>query len=383
MHKSGDIIAGRFKVVEANIHPHPKFAVHEVADLSQGRRPCWLKIWFEGVVRYRDQVEACNREVEILRRLTNRCIIPVLDSGWLPGGLFFVLVPKFEGQVMFLAVKQPDGDRNKITVARAVRLGLQLVDAVEEAFEAGVLHRNLHPRGMYYCSGQSLLKVFDFGFAKMIDAAAATAARANGDTLQYRAPEVIRDVDRADIRSEIYAIGANLYFWLCGVAPFAEVGPAELERAIFTRAPMSLRARRGDDAVPAALDAIVLRCLAKQPEDRFQRTEDLYSAIQSVKRSLQARADDERARLAYPTPEGLRLDERQRREVHDVARAIFEAGLDFTLDVELRDAHLLAEQLREHDRRLVRRLSALADRPDLPTALSERLQQLREMKTIL
>lgn len=382
MQNTGDVIGGRFKIVEAKIHPHPKVIIHEVEDLNYWQRPCWLKLYVEARVRYREQLEACKREVMILQRLTNRCIIQVLDSDWLPGGHFFVLVPKLDGQVMFFAVMQPNDPRNHITVPKAVRLALQLVDAIEEAFAAGVLHRNLHPRGMYFCTNQQLLKILDFGFARMVDVMSAGASGAGAETLAYRAPEVVRCADNADIRSEIYSIGANLYFWLAGCSPFEEVGFTDLERAIFTQQPMSIRARRRDDAVPAELDRIVLRCLAKQPDERYQSTDELYSALEAVKRMLSAREDDESAKLAYPTRADLCLDSGHRREVHDVARAVFGAGFDFTLDVELRDANRLIHDLREHDRRLVRRLSVLADRRDVPPELLARLSRLREMKIL-
>lgn len=382
MHKSGDIINGRFKVVEPNIHPHPKFLIHEVEDGQHANRPGWLKLCLEARVRYREQFEACNREVEILQRLTNRSIIHLLDHGWLPGGHFFMLVPKLDGQVLFFAVKQPDRPENMITVHKAVRLGLQLVDAVEEAFGAGILHRNLHPRGMYFCTQQQLLKVFDFGFAGMVDIVSAASPNASAATRAYRAPEVVRSVEQGDIRSEIYSVGAIIYYCLTGGSPFEEVAMTELEAAIFGKEPISIRTRRRDDAVPAELDRIVLRCMAKDPAHRYQTTDELYSVLDTAKRMLRGRDADERSRLAYPPPTDLRLDLLQRRALHHAAREFYDAGFDFTLDNELAQAQRASDELHRHDVRFAQRMSMLADRPDLLPHLKALLERLREMKII-
>ena len=217
------------------------------------------------------------REIEIAARLHHPHILPLYDSGEADGFLFFVM-PYEDGQ----SLREKLAREGALPVADVVRILHDVVDALAYAHQHGVVHRDIKPDNVLL-SGRHAL-VADFGVAKAVsDATGAhrmtTAGVALG-TPTYMAPEQATADPHTDHRADIYAVGVVAYELLTGQPPFTGANAQALLSAHLTQAPQPITVHR--PAVAAALDALVMKCLEKQPADRWQNAGELLFALDAL-----------------------------------------------------------------------------------------------------
>jgi serine/threonine-protein kinase len=202
------------------------------------------------------------REIQITARLQHPNILPVLDSGQAAGTSYFVM-PFVEGESLAHRLQR----ETRLTVEEAVRLAAEVADGLAYAHQAGVVHRDIKPGNILLSHGHAILA--DFGVARALDLSAADRLTESGlavGTVSYMSPEQA-GADQVDGRSDIYSLGCVLYEALSGTPPFT--GPSA--QAIMARSALdpvpSLHTLR--QSVPPALEAAIVRALAKVPQDRF------------------------------------------------------------------------------------------------------------------
>ena len=208
------------------------------------------------------------REIKIAARLSHPHILPVHDSGEAQGFLYYVM-PVVEGES--LRERLVDGP---MPVQEAVALLHDLFDALHYAHERGVVHRDIKP-GNVLLSGRHAL-VTDFGVAKALAVAAEgdqvdTAGLVLG-TPAYMAPEQATADPGIDHRADIYAAGVLAYEMLTGRTPFHGASPQAVLTAHVTQAPDHVLVHRPD--VPPELADVVMKCLEKDPADRWQTADE-------------------------------------------------------------------------------------------------------------
>jgi tRNA A-37 threonylcarbamoyl transferase component Bud32 len=217
------------------------------------------------------------REIKIAAQLQHPHILPLLDSGEADGFLFFVM-PYIKGQ----SLRERLDREGELPVHEAVRLLTEVVDALVEAHEHGVVHRDIKPDNVML-SGRHAL-VTDFGVAKAISEATGrntvTTLGVAVGTPTYMSPEQAAADPHVDHRSDIYSVGVMAYEMLSGRPPFTGSTPQQVLAAHVTEAPDPVSKRR--HAITPALDAIVMRCLAKRPADRFQTAAELHAALEPL-----------------------------------------------------------------------------------------------------
>ena len=182
---------------------------------------------------------------------------------------------------------------------KAVRLGLQIVGALEQAHARGIVHRDLKTSNVMI-TAEDTVKVLDFGLAKRLGGAEAegagpsqtslTAAGTFLGTLHYAAPEVLRG-EPADARSDLWSTGVIMYEMTAGTLPFA--GPTEfaLTSAILRDLPAPLPMN-----IPPCVQSIILRCLEKDPEKRYAAAAGLRGDLESIASANRLRPADQAAR---------------------------------------------------------------------------------------
>ncbi|MGZ3438218.1 MAG: protein kinase domain-containing protein, partial [Polyangia bacterium] len=163
-------------------------------------------------------------------------------------------------------------------------LGLQLAEGLAAAHEGGVVHRDLKPSNLFV-TRDGRLKILDFGLAKLVELdgkAAVTQEGIPAGTVGYMSPEQVRCAT-VDARSDLFAAGIVLYELVVGRRPFEGTSRHEIESRIVDRDPDPL-----PPSVPASLSAIILRCLEKAPERRFQSARELAAARSPRRRRVWA-----------------------------------------------------------------------------------------------
>ena len=217
------------------------------------------------------------REIKIAAQLQHPHILPLLDSGEADGFLYFVM-PYIKGQ----SLRERLAREGELPVHEAVRLITEVVDALVEAHEHGVVHRDIKPDNVML-SGRHAL-VTDFGVAKAISEATGrntvTTLGVAVGTPTYMSPEQAAADPHVDHRSDIYSVGVMAYEMLSGRPPFTGTTPQQVLAAHVTEAPDPVSKRR--QAIPPALENIIMRCLAKRPADRFQTAAELHAALEPL-----------------------------------------------------------------------------------------------------
>jgi hypothetical protein len=210
------------------------------------------------------------REARSAAALNHPGIVAVYDSGRDADTRYIVMecVPG-------LSLAQLLRQRRPLAAAEAVKIATQVASALAAAHRAGIIHRDVKP-GNVMVDDELRVKVLDFGIARAIAATSLTNTAIVLGSAPYMAPEVTRG-ESADERSDIYSLGCVLYEMLTGGPPFSgDLGAAVMHQHN-TASPRPLREL--NSATPAALDALVMQMLAKQPGDRPQTAVQLVDAL--------------------------------------------------------------------------------------------------------
>lgn len=248
------------------------------------KRNVALKILRTGADTRPSVLARFEREALATSRLTSPNTVRVFDFGASDDGFSYIAMEYLAGADLQQLVRE----RGSFPPQRAVALAIQACRSLQEAHDAGIIHRDIKPANLFAArSGDEhdILKVLDFGIARLVSGSfEATATQSVRGTPAYMAPECWSGAD-ADARSDVYALGATLHTLLTGRPPFAGDEAALLVRAHLLEAPAAPSTLAGLP-IPPALDALVLRCLEKAPDDRFDSARDLEEALLAIAAQL-------------------------------------------------------------------------------------------------
>jgi len=216
------------------------------------------------------------REIRIVAQLQHPNILPLHDSGESDGFLYFVM-PFVEGESLRTRIDR-DG---RLPMGEAVRLLREVVDAIASAHARGIVHRDIKPDNVML-SGRHAV-VTDFGVAKAVSDSGGEKLTTVGiavGTPQYMAPEQAMGEAHVDHRADIYAIGVLAYEMLTGHPPFAGKTSQAVLSAHVLEKPVDVREVR--PGIPAPVADAVMRCLEKEPADRWQRADEILRQLENV-----------------------------------------------------------------------------------------------------
>ena len=238
-----------------------------------------------------DLLERARMEAEVLARLSHPNIVSVSDFGLTPTGCPYLVMPCLAGRTLAAELQV----RKVLPANEAVFLARQLLAGLHAAHVAGVIHRDIKLSNLFLSGGQdgkepAHLSILDFGIAKLVRAAAVgvapnqhpTEAGTLVGTPRFIAPEQALGKP-LDHRVDIYAAGIVLYTLLAGRSPFQHhVLPHDLLSAHIDEAPEPPSHWLGKH-LPAGLDEVVLKALAKEPDQRFADARAFSRALTSGK----------------------------------------------------------------------------------------------------
>jgi serine/threonine-protein kinase len=220
------------------------------------------------------------REVRALAELQHPHVVRVLDYGTTEDGIWYYAMELLDGEDLGTIVQR----EGPMRYDRATSVVRQAAEALAEAHARGIVHRDVKPANLLLVrtpGGGEFVKLIDFGIAKVADEGGElTMSGMVLGTPGYMAPEVITGGD-ATPRSDVYALGAVLYYLLAGRAALDATTPRALVVAHVAEEPPSPSARLGRP-LPSALEAIVMRCLRKDASARFAHAGELAAALAAL-----------------------------------------------------------------------------------------------------
>lgn len=229
-----------------------------------------LKVLPPHLCRQNDYVNRFRAEAQAQARLNSPYVITLYSFMELPAGEVLVM-EHVEGQTLAQRLRS----QGPMPADEAVRLFDQVLRGVEHLHEMGVIHRDLKPSNIFLSSG-GLVKLMDFGVAKVVDHNDPAQTRTMVGTLLYISPEQINGRE-TDSRSDIYTLGVTLFEAVTGRLPFERKSDYALMHAHVQETPPS--PKHYQRRIPPALEWVILKAIEKEPAQRFQNAAQFRAAL--------------------------------------------------------------------------------------------------------
>jgi len=325
--------------------------VYLAEHIALGRKEA-IKILKASLAIDKTFVSRFRREARAVNRLRHPNIIAVYDFGQLNDNRFYLSMEYAHGESVYRALKAT----GFFDAGRALHVLGQLAYAVHHAHSRGVVHRDLKPDNLILVGEDETLKVLDFGVAKIVasdhdESMALSNTNLVWGSPRYMSPERVRGVGD-DPRSDIYAIGVIGFELLVGAPPF-EGTSDEVIRAHLKQKPEAPSVWRPELNIPPELDAVVLKCMAKKPEDRFQTAADVFAALNKVPGYPSPKPEARRRYVPVPR-RPVSLEETQESVVYSNLRGALRQVAEALLDRGVNDTELVSgvAALRDHEQTL-------------------------------
>ncbi len=221
-------------------------------------------------------------EASTCSKLTHPNTVTIFDYGRTDDDIYYIAMELLEGRTLHRALR----DDGAFPAARAMHVARQVCRSLREAHSLGVIHRDLKPANVFlvkHADETDFVKVLDFGLVKDL-------AETGEDLTQtglfmgspkYMSPEQIRG-EKVDGRADIYALGVILYEMLVGKVPFDRPNSVNILMAHVHEPPPPMREANPGADVPPALEQLVMKAMAKQPEDRFRGMDEMLEALKRL-----------------------------------------------------------------------------------------------------
>ena len=273
----GTVVGGRYLVQEL-LGEGGSGMVYRARHVGLGR-PVAVKLLHHHLSEHEAAIERFRREATTVAGIDNEHIIEVLDFGRAEDGRFFMTMELLEGESLAVLLER----EAPLPLQRSVDIASQAADALAEVHAIGYVHRDLRPRNLFLMvrKGRAdFVKILDFGLAKLIPpgnvSPQATLGMNFGDPF-YFAPEQARG-EKADRRTDIYSLAVIIYHMVTGRPPFTGSEVLDIldqQVEVMPQRPSLVRS-----GLPTALDAVLLKALAKTPDDRYVTMVQFREALQ-------------------------------------------------------------------------------------------------------
>jgi serine/threonine-protein kinase len=297
----GKTIASKYRV-EQMIGEGGMGKVYKATQVALDK-PVVLKVLRQALLSDERTVARFEREAKAASRLNHPNSISVLDFGRSEDGALYIAMEYVHGkdlhQILSREWPLPEG--------RVIRVMSQVLSALADAHSAGVIHRDLKPENIMVEQRRGeadFVKVLDFGIAKIVDGSAddgpaLTRAGFVCGTPEYMSPEQARGA-QLDHRSDLYAVGVILYQLCTGMLPFDSDSAVGFATKHLTEIPPPPSKRRPDAKVSPAMERLIMRALAKNPDDRPQTAEQFRAELLAIEKERRTGAPPRRGQTSAP-----------------------------------------------------------------------------------
>lgn len=267
---------GRYKLIE-KIGAGGMGAVYKAEQVGLGRIVA-VKLMGQELLEKPGALDRFLREIQLVAKLQHPNIVSAYDADQVAGRHFLVL-EYVEGQDLEQILQQTD----VLPIGVACEVILQAARGLQHAFERGIVHRDIKPGNLLITQGAEgnfVVKILDMGLARFTRDPGNASLTKSGQimgTPDYMAPEQVEDTRKVDTRADVYSLGSSLFEMLTGRPPFE--GGSSTRRLMARLAGEAPRLRAVAPEMPEALDAVIARMIARNPEERYATPGEAAAAL--------------------------------------------------------------------------------------------------------
>ena len=267
----GKLLAGRYRLLE-QVGVGGMAIVYRAVDENTNHFVA-VKLLRPDLANDADYVTRFQREAEAASKMTHHNIVNLTDVG-LDGENRFLVMEYVSGKTL----KQVIQEKGRLSPRAATQITIRILSALQHAHENGIIHRDIKPQNILV-NNEGHIKVADFGIARMANASTLTRGDVVMGSVHYFSPEQASG-QNADERSDIYSVGVVLYEMLTGRVPFDGDNQVAIAMQHIHNRPVPIEQLAPD--VPASLNAVCMKALAKNPVYRYQSAKEMASDLRLV-----------------------------------------------------------------------------------------------------
>ncbi len=274
----GTVFAGRYQVIE-ELGKGGMGRVFRVEDTKVNEEVA-LKVLKPEIASDKKTIDRFQNELKLARKVTHKYVCRMFDLNQ-ENSTHYITMEYVPGENLKSMLKMT----KQLSIGTAVNIAKQICEGLNEAHSLGVVHRDLKPSNIMIDKAGDV-RIMDFGIARSLQAKGITAAGILVGTPEYISPEQVEG-KRADSRSDLYSLGIILYEMVTGRSPFDGDTPLSIAVKHKTETPQD--PWRFNSDIPESLSRVILKCLEKDIEKRYQNAGDLFADLNRIEKGITTR----------------------------------------------------------------------------------------------
>ena len=271
----GTTFAGRYEIIE-ELGKGGMGKVYRVED-TELKQEIALKLIRPEIATDKNTIERFRNELKTARNIRHKNVCGMFDLGE-EKGAYFITMEYIRGEDLKNLIRK----MGQLSTGQAIAIANQVCDGLDEAHRLGVVHRDLKPQNVMIDTEGSA-RIMDFGIARSLEGKGITGAGVMIGTPEYMSPEQVEGKE-VDPRSDIYSLGVILYEMATGRVPFEGDTPFTIGVKHKSEAPQNPKDLNAQ--IPDDLNAVILKCLEKEKDQRFQNVGELHSELGNIQKDM-------------------------------------------------------------------------------------------------